>query len=155
MKGKRLIGRVITICALAAMLVIPSVACQGDGIGFIPSTGKASLGNATMCKSLDLETGEPIESSDTFTPETLWIFCSVKLSNAPTDTAVSAEWLYLPQGADGETSLLIADWDTTTEGTRYIPLSVVRPESGWPTGDYKLVLYLNDKEALNVPFKVQ
>ena len=155
MKGKRLIGRVITICALAAMLVIPLTACQDGGLGFPTSSGKTSLSNATMCKSVDLETGEPVEPSDTFTPDTQWIFCSVKLSNAPADTKVSAEWLYIPQEADEEMGLLVADWNTTTEGTYYMPLSIARPENGWPQGDYKLVLYLNEKEALGVPFTVQ
>jgi len=155
MKGKRFVIRVITSCALTAMLVIPLAACQGDGIGFPTSTSKASLSNATMCKSVDLETGEPIDPSDTFTPATQWIFCSIKISNAPADTEVSAEWLYLQQGAGGETGLLVADWNTTTEGTYYIPLSIARPENGWPKGDYKVVLYLNEKEALNVSFKVQ
>ncbi|MBE9478317.1 MAG: hypothetical protein IMY81_03620, partial [Chloroflexi bacterium] len=54
-----------------------------------------------------------------------------------------------------ETGLLIADWNTTTEGTHYIPLSIVSHENGWPTGDYKIVLYLDGNEKTSVPFKVQ
>ena len=155
MKGKRFIGAIITIALLATIIAIPLTACQGGGFGFATSTGKASLSNATMCQSVDLETGEPIEPSDTFTSDTPWIFCSVKLSNAPSGTEVSAEWLYIKQEAKGETSYLVADWSTTTEGTYYIPLSIARPANEWPRGDYKIVLYLNEKETLNVPFKVQ
>ena len=155
MQGKRFISLVFAICTLAVVLVIPLTACQGGGFGFGTTTTQASLSEATMCKSVDLETGEPIEISDTFTSDAQWIFCSVKVSNAPSETKISAEWLYLQQGAGEETSYLIADWNTTTEGTYYIPLSVTRPENGWPKGDYKIVFYLNDKETLTVPFKVQ
>ena len=155
MKGKRFVIKVITICALISILVLSLAACQSDGIGFPTSSGKVSVSNATICKSVDLETGEPIEPTDTFTSETPLIFCSVKISNATLDTRISAEWLYLRQGTGDETGLLIADWSTTTKGTHYIPLSIMRPENGWPQGDYKLVFYLNDKEVLSVPFKVQ
>jgi len=155
MKGKRFVMKTTIICALMVMLVLPLSACQSDGIGFPTSSGKVSVSNATICKSVDLETGEPIEPTDTFTSETPLIFCSVKISNATLDTRISAEWLYLRQETGDETGLLIADWSTTTEGTHYIPLSIMRPENGWPLGDYKLVFYLNDKEVLSVPFKVQ
>jgi hypothetical protein len=138
-----------------AILVLPLVACQTDGIGFPTSGGKTSISNATMCTSVDLETGEPIEPTDTFATTTPLIFCSVKVSKATPDTMISAEWLYLREGDNDETGLLIADWNTTTEGTHYIPLSITRPENGWPQGDYKLVFYLEDEKALSTSFKVQ
>jgi len=155
MRSNKIISLVFAICALAVMLLISLTACQGGGLGFGTTASKASLSEAKMCKSVDLETGEPIEVSDTFTSDTQWIFCSVKVSNAAPETKIGAEWLYVQDEAGGETNYLIADWNTTTEGTHYIPLSIARPENGWPKGDYKIVLYLNDKETLGVPFKVQ
>ncbi len=154
MKGKRFFTIAIALSALVAALAFPLAGCTGE-IGFPTSSGKASLSNATMCKSVDLETGEPIEPSDTFSTTTPLIFCAVKVSNVTPDTKISAEWLYLRQGANDETGLLIADWNTTTEGTHYIPLSIMSPENGWPTGDYKIVLYLDGNEKTSVPFKVQ
>ena len=154
MKRKRFLTIAIALSTLVAVLAFPLAGCTG-GVGFPTSSGKASLSNATMCKSVDLETGEPIEPSDTFSTTTPLIFCSVKVSNATPDTKISAEWLYLQQGANDETGLLIADWNTTTEGTHYIPLSIMSPENGWPTGDYKIVLYLDGNEKTSVPFKVQ
>lgn len=154
MKREKFFTIAIALSILFTTLALPLAGCTGE-VGFPTSSGKASLSNATMCKSVDLETGEPIEPSDTFSTTTPLIFCSVKVSNATLDTKISAEWLYLRQGDSDETGLLIADWNTTTEGTHYIPLSVTSPENGWPTGDYKVVLYLDDNEKTSVTFKVQ
>ena len=152
MKGKSII-KAMLVCGLVTLVVVLA-GCQGGGIGF-PGTGggKASLSNATMCKSVDLETGEPLEKADTFTPATQVIYCSVKVSNATPDTQIGDEWLYLPSG--DEEGLLISDWSTTMEGTRYVPLSITRPENGWPEGNYRVVFYLDDEEVLSVPFTVE
>ena len=156
MKGKKFVITIVASCVLISILALPLVACQTDGIGFPTSSGgKTSLSNAVMCTSVDLETGEPIEPTDTFTTTTPLIFCSVKVSNATPDTMISAEWLYLREGDTEETGLLIADWNNTIEGTHYIPLSITRPENGWPKGDYRLIFYLGDKKALSTSFKVQ
>lgn len=156
MKGKRFVITIVTSCILISTLALPLVACQTDGIGFPTlSSGKSSLSNAVMCTSVDLETGEPIEPTNTFTTTTPIIFCSVKVSNATPDTMISAEWLYLREGDTDETGLLVADWNTTVEGTQYIPLSITRPENGWPQGHYRLIFYLQDEQALSTSFKVE
>lgn len=148
--------KAVLVGALMSVMMITLAGCQSDGISFPGfGGGKTSLSNATMCKSVDLETGEPVEPGDTFTATTGVIFCSVKVSNATPDIEISAEWLYLPAGADDEAGLLISSWSTTMEGTGYIPLSITRPESGWPQGDYKVVFYRDEQKVLSVPFKVE
>jgi hypothetical protein len=98
---------------------------------------------------VDPQTNEPIESTNTFTPDTPEIFCSAKLSNAPAGTEIKSEWIYVPE------DLLIDTWSTSAEGTRYLSSSVTRPGNSWPTGDYKVILSLDGKEAASVSFKVQ
>jgi hypothetical protein len=88
------------------------------------------------------------------TPE---IFCSFKLSNAPSDTHLNAEWIYI-QGENATlANTVIATWKTTTEGTRYIEISLSPPGgwSGWYTGEYQVVLYIDDEEQTSVPFTVE
>ena len=148
MKGKRLFALVMTILALALVLALPLAGCAG-GVSFPATSSTPSLSQATTCKSVNPQTGEPIEASSTFTPDTPEIFASAKLSNAPAGTEIKSEWIYV-QG-----DLLIDTWSTSAEGTRYISLSITRPDNGWPTGDYKLVLYLDGEEAASVSFKVQ
>ena len=144
MPGKKLALAIVVVTL--ATLVLPLAACQGE-ISFTT----ASLSNATMCKSVDPQTMEPVEKTNTFSADTSEIFCSVKLSNAPSNTVIKAEWLYV----QGEADYLIDSVSITTEGSRHIGFSIPRPDTAWPTGDYKVVLYLDDNEELSTSFKVQ
>jgi hypothetical protein len=148
MKGKRLFAPVIIVLAIAVVLAVPLAGCAG-GVSFPTTSTTPSLSQATTCKSVNPQTGEPIEPTTTFTPDTLEIFGSAKLSNAPAGTEIKSEWIYVPE------DLLIDSWSTSAEGTQYLSSSITRPDGSWPTGDYKLVFYLNSKEAASVSFKVQ
>ncbi len=150
MKRNRFFTIAIALSTLVAVLVFPLVGCTGE-VGFTT----ASLSKATMCKSVDSETREPVEPTNVFTPDTPEIFCSVNLSNAPSDTEVSSEWIYVKSELEDVADYLIDEVSITTDGTRYVPFSVPRPDNGWPTGDYKVVLYLDGNEKTSVTFKVQ
>ncbi len=150
------IAKTVLVGTLMSVMMIATAGCQSGGITFPGfGGGKTSLSNATMCRSVDLETGQPVETGDTFAATDGVIFCSVKISNATPDTGISAEWLYLPAGAGEESGLLVSSWSTTMEGTGYIPLSITRPESGWPQGDYRVVFYRDEQKVLSVPFRVE
>jgi hypothetical protein len=113
-----------------------------------------SLTEATMCRSVDNDM-RPVDATDIFTTDTPEIFCSVKLSSAPSDTEVKAEWIYVQGELEGVENHLIYDYSLTAEGTRYLSFSLTKPEAGWPKGEYKVVLYIDGTEKLNVPFTVQ
>ena len=156
MKRKRL-SRAVFIAALALIitLISPLTGCATNGVSFPTASPSLSLSQATTCESVNPETEEPVGKTDTFSPDTPEIFCSVKLSNAPSNTAISAEWRYVQTEAGGENYLLIDTWNRIAEGTRYISASITRPGAGWPEGNYQLHLSLNGQEASTVSFKVQ
>ena len=79
------------------------------------------------------------------------------LSNAPAGTVVEARWLAVEiEGYDsGELIYEQAISDFTEEsftGTIYFQLS---NDSGWPSGDYKVDVYLDGSFVESVPFSVQ
>jgi hypothetical protein len=157
----RLWGKLAIIIALA-LVVIPAT-------GISCNTPTASISEATMAPDVNAEK-QPVNPTDVFaadTPEifcsfklsadTPEIFCSFKLSNAPSDTHLNAEWIYI-QGENATlANTVIATWKTTTEGTRYIEISLSPPGgwSGWYTGEYQVVLYIDDEEQTSVPFTVE
>jgi hypothetical protein len=49
----------------------------------------------------------------------------------------------------------IASYGITAEGTTYLYFYMNCPTTGWPVGEYKLVLYLNGNEATSLPFTVE
>jgi hypothetical protein len=155
MKGKSLSKpALITLLILAAGLAITLAGCTG-AVSLPTGSGSVSLGKAATCKSVDPQTEEAVEPANTFTADTAEIFCSVKLSNAPSGTEVSAEWLYAPEATGGGNDLLIDSWSRVTEGTRHLSTSIAKPATGWPRGAYKVVFYLNGNENQSVAFSVQ
>ena len=126
----------------------PLVGCDGE-----VSFTTASLSAATMAKGTDSDS-QPVGPTDQFEIDTPEIFCSVKLSNAPNDTEVLSEWVYIKGELEGVTDHVIDTFPVVTDGTRYLEFSMERPDGGWPVGAYELVLYVDGKEKVAVPFTV-
>jgi len=124
-------------------------------VGCEASFSTAKLGEATMCIKVDEKTKKPAEKTDIFTPDTPEIFCSVKLSRAPSDTSIKSEWIYVKGEAENLSDYKIDEFTMTTEGTKYVSFSLTRPDTGFPKGEYILKLHLNDEIKLSVPFKVE
>jgi hypothetical protein len=146
---KKSIVFIASIIVASLLLAISLTACEA-GV----SVTTASLSEATMCQSVD-EDMRPIDATDVFTTDTPEIFCSVKLSHAPSDTDVKAEWIYVQGELEGTENYLIGDYSLTAEGTLYLSFSLTKPDAGWPKGEYKVILYVDGKEKLSVPFTVQ
>ena len=136
---------IASIIVVSLLLAISLTACE---------VTTASLSEATMCLSVDNDM-RPIDATDIFATDTPEIFCSVKLSSAPPDTEVKAEWIYVQGELEGTENHLIDDYSLTAEGTLYIGFSLTEPDAGWPKGEYKVILYVDGTEKLSVPFTVQ
>lgn len=127
---------------------LPMAGCSGE-----VSFTTASLSEATMCLGVDSE-ARPVSPTDEFGVNTPEIYCSVKLSNAPDETEVLSEWVYVKGEAEGITDYTIDSVAITTDGTRYLYFSIPRPDAGWPVGEYLLNLYVDGKEEVSVSFTV-
>jgi len=127
---------------------VPLLGCDGE-----VSFTTASLSEATMATGIDSES-KPVSATDVFDANTPEIFCSVKLSNAPSDTEVLSEWVYIKGELEDVTDHVIDSFPVVTDGTRYIEFSMTRPDNGWPTGEYEMVLYVDGKEKVTLPFTV-
>jgi hypothetical protein len=114
----------------------------------------ASLSEATMAENVN-EDLSPLNATDVFNIDAPEIHCSVKLSNAPMDTEVQGEWIYIEGEGEDVENYLIDSTILITEGTRYLDFSLSIPDNGWPVGEYELVLSINGKEKMRVPFFVK
>ncbi|MBN1863081.1 MAG: hypothetical protein JW790_05505 [Dehalococcoidales bacterium] len=153
MKGKRLRLTAVSILALAAFLL---AGCAGGEVSLPGGASSAtSLTKATMCRSVNPDTGEPVEPTSSFAPDTAEIFCSAKLANAPAGSEIKSEWIFVRGETGEEVDYLIDTWNTTATGSGYVSFSITAPESNWPKGDYQVVLYLDGKEVTSASFKVQ
>ena len=139
---------ITALVILAGMLSVPLTACSGI------SLTTARLSEATMASNIDETTYQPIDKTDTFSTDAPEIFASVKLSDAPEDTEVSAEWIYVSGEMTDLENYTIMTLSDKYEGTQYLFFSVSQPEAGWPSGNYKVVLSIDGEEQLTIPFTV-
>jgi hypothetical protein len=118
----------LPVCAVFLVLIL--TACSF-------SASSASISNAEMARDQDGK-----QPTETFSPDEPF-YCIVELSNAPDDTSVRAVWTAVEvEGADANTRI---DEARTTSGSGQLQFNLSN-ESPWPTGDYKVDLYLNDAE---------
>ena len=129
----------LPVCA--AFLVLPLSACSF-------SASSASISSAKMATDEDGK-----NPTETFSPNEPF-YCIVELSNAPNDTEVRAVWTAVKaEGANPNTKI---DEAKTTSGSGQLQFNLSN-EGPWPTGDYKVDLYLNDakKPTKTLTFEVQ
>ncbi len=150
MTGKRISILVLAALVVATLLLGSLVGCECGA-----SYSSASLSEATMCKGVDAE-NRPVDKTDTFSPNTPEIFCSLKYSYAPEDTEIKAQLIYVQGEAQGVTNYTLSETSVKTkQNSGYGYFSFTPPTNGWPRGDYVVKLFVDGKEKLTVPFKVQ
>lgn len=134
MKMHKYVGLVIVILMLSVL------ACGG-------SFSTAKIDSAVL--SAD---SEGSQTTTVFAPEDTF-YCIVTLANAPDDTTVKAVWTAVEvEGEDPDT--LIKESETTSDGNDLITFNLSL-DSPWPTGKYKVDLYLNGTLDQTLEFEVQ
>jgi len=129
----------LPVCA--AFLILAMSACSF-------SASSAKISDAKMARDQDGK-----QPTETFSPEEPF-YCIVELSNAPNDTEVRAVWIAVKaEGAKPNTKI---DEAKTTSGSGQLQFNLSN-QGPWPTGDYKVDLYLNDAEkpTKTLQFEVQ
>ncbi|MDF1500970.1 MAG: hypothetical protein P1P76_10915 [Anaerolineales bacterium] len=130
-------SRVLLI--VTSSLLLAALACGG-------SISTANIGDAWM--SFDLN-GE--QKTDVFSQDDIF-YAQVDLRNAPDDTSLKAVWTAV-NVADTEPDFLINETEFTTgSGPIHFDLSNT---SLWPTGSYKVDIFLNDELSQTLEFAVQ
>ena len=156
-KGHRLAVHIILFLCLGAVLL---GGCGGDGNGnngVGPQDGMIS--EVTMTVMVD-EEGKPLYPTNVFRTDADVFFCSFKVTDAPPDTQIRGEWTYVSGEVEEEIgqNYVMDEITITVEGTQYAAVFYRRPPLPtyrWPKGEYKVVLYVNDKEETSAPFTVK
>lgn len=129
----------LTVCA--AFLLLALTACS-----FSAST--ASISSAKMARDKDGK-----QPTKTYAPDEPF-HCVVQLKNAPKDTKVRVVWTAVKvAGAKPNTKI---NEDKAKGGSGQVTFNLTN-QNAWPTGDYKVDLYLNDakKPTKTLTFKVK
>jgi len=126
------------------IIVVIVLAFSALACGFNVST--ASIKDAQMARD---EAGTQL--TIVFAPTDIF-FVNVDLQNAPDDTTVKAVWTAVQvEGADANTTIDETELESGS-GTLNFQLSNSQP---WPSGLYKVDLYLNDELNKTIEFQVE
>ena len=129
----------LQIIMLIMVLTFVSLAC-----GF--STTTANI------KDAYLTTDEAGTEKTTVYSQDAVFYCIAHLANAPSDTVLKAVWTAV-DAKDTEPNFKIDDVSVTT-GDAPVTFSLPN-DSLWPTGKYKVELFINDKLSKTLEFEVQ
>ncbi|HAV10115.1 MAG TPA: hypothetical protein DCX22_00620 [Dehalococcoidia bacterium] len=151
---KKYISVVLTMLFLS-MAVLSTTGCL-DNVPTATSTPASSgpIAGAVTALSLDSATLKPLKTTSVFKKDTPIIYCSVAVANTTEEIVVSAEWL-LVEGANNEVDIKKHSAAITTDGPRYVSFAWMRQGDTWIVGDYKVVISVDGKEAVTVPFRIE
>jgi hypothetical protein len=121
------------------MLLAAMLACS-----FSAST--ANITEAWMARD---EAG--VQKTDVFVQDEIF-YCKVDLANAPDDTTVKASWVAVD--VEGEDPNIFLDEAELTTGDNILTFELSN-NSLWPTGSYKVDLYLNGELDQTLEFEVK
>jgi len=127
---------------VAGLLLL--AACGGDGE---VSFSTANIANARLTKD---EAGN--QATTTFSPDDTF-YLKVNLANAPDSTTVKAVWTAVSVAAEGVEPNLLLDEVELTGGSGELTFDLVN-DGSWPTGSYKVDIFLNGEAAQTLNFQV-
>jgi len=111
------------------------------------SISTAKISNAYLTANSD-GSGETTVFSPTDTFHAI-----VELKNAPDDTTLKAVWIAVDV-PDVDPNFVIEETSTTSNGNDLITFDLSN-DTTWPTGSYKVDIYLNDKLDRSLEFTVE
>jgi len=86
------------------------------------------------------------------------IYCSFMVNDVAKEDMIKATWIYVGgEAADKANSQINETYDIVqvSDTSYYLAFYLDKPVAGWDKGDYKVILSINGKEKLTVPFKVE
>ncbi|HSO10154.1 MAG TPA: hypothetical protein VLR45_09205 [Desulfoprunum sp.] len=110
----------------------------------------AGLSEPAISTAVDLNTKAPLEVATIFPADTKTLYATVKVKNAPADTAVKAVFYYL----EGSRQQIAEDTVKAQGGSRYLGYAFNPPESGWPVGRYEVEFVLNGEVKEKAGFSI-
>lgn len=131
--------RTVVLIAVLATLTLTAAQCQFS---------TANVTQAYMSEDPDGNT-----PTTTYTQDAVF-YAIVDLANAPDDTVVKASW-YAVNAQDTDPNFFIDEASITSNDGRLTFNLQNQAGRLWPTGSYRVDIYLNDKLDRSLEFSVQ
>jgi hypothetical protein len=116
-------------------------------------TASGLISKVTMAKATQGANKDPVNPTTVFDP-TATIHAVVALEKAPTSTRVKAIWFATNAETVDCNTQVGQPYELTTDGTRNVDFTL-SPNQSWPTGSYRVEIYINDNLDQVVDYTVQ
>lgn len=135
--------RTKTLLIIAFVIAMISISF----IGCTPET--VSIESITLSKNIGSDSA-PVDPATEFESGTSIIYISVKVNNMTPEDKLAVEWNYLESGDEIRTQT------TTGEtGSGHIGFKLINVDQGFITGNYNVIVYLNDELYETLEFSVK
>jgi hypothetical protein len=147
--------------SLLVVLIAGTLLASGCGGSATPAPaakGSSSITDGVMTTAVDNDSKPTGGVKTSFPADIPAIYCSFKVAGVSREDMIKATWVYVSgAAADQANSVLNETYDVvqSVEGSYYLAFYFDKPAGGWAKGDYKVVLSINNKEKLTIPFKVE
>jgi hypothetical protein len=116
-------------------------------------TASGLISKVTMAKDTQGANKDPVNPATVFDP-TATIHAVVALDKAPTNTRVKAIWFATNAVTVDCNTQVGQPYELTTDGTRNVDFTL-SPNQSWPTGSYRVEIYINDNLDQVVDYTIQ
>jgi hypothetical protein len=148
-----LIGMVLLIVTLACNLSAKATESAPASTQAPTSASTSLVTDVVMAGAVSGDTQEPADLKSVFAAQDV-IHAVVQIKDAPKNTQFKAVWYVVDVGTVANPDSVIDTSEVTTEGTRNIDFSL-SPTNPWPTGSYRVEIYINDEKVKEATYTVQ
>ncbi len=141
--------RTLCICVFIALVVINifTFSCTA-------TDENEYFKNITLSK--DVVNMMPQGATDVFSAETSIIYCTFDLTEKIKDNSdISITWIYVHEENGVSTEYLMEHWTEKAADHTRMSMFIYQPVKGWPLGNWRADLYVDDLRAASIPFKVK
>jgi len=134
------------LVSAAVFVLLMTGGCQHDA--------PAGIQEIVLCRAIG-PSQDPIGQTTTFTPTSV-IYCSVRFSDLPAGSVLTARWYYEGQLIEsGTTSYTISqtEWSQRQTAIGYVTFRF-EPRRPLPVGNYHVEISLNERVVQQLPFQV-
>ncbi|NLI80400.1 MAG: hypothetical protein GX443_01770 [Deltaproteobacteria bacterium] len=122
---------------------------------FLPFAANAQGISVTICKKVDASKTVPIDPTDEFGVDQPELHAVAVLRDAAKGTIVKGIWVAVDAIAEPNYPIDSVGVELKEKGEARVHFSLSRPTNGWPAGNYKLEVYVNEKLASTAPFRIK
>ncbi len=135
--------RTKTLLIIAIVITIISICFMGC------TPEPVSIESIILSKDIGSDS-VPIDPATEFKSGTSIIYISVKVNNMTPNDKLTVIWNYLETGDEISTT----DFITEETGSGYVGFNIIKMDQGFPTGNYNVLVYLNDELYETLEFSV-